>query len=402
MKRRFEIILLIIFIFVLIIFINRKLKKEHQVKYSINKFNITETFYIGGNSHNYDFVIRNKKQSYSFSINNNLNKRKKVLKDIKSYKEGNLSCIVPTYKNKKVKRNIYCLDNNIQTSNYLLKDSKEFNKILKSTKYKITIPRTSNKTKNYKNLTIYKNNIDSDEYFLIWNYKGLYVLKENNFVYKKILDKDLYDNIMSIVVDKYYYLFDNRSVNGIKDVYYYDLVKNKLKKISLNEAIDKSSYINGIYKNNIYITDIKNKKEYKLNINNNRLEQVNNDDMGYLVYRNRKREELSKADFYDEKKYFSNYEITNKNISKKKIREEGSYYYYYEYNNFYRQLKSGNKELLFYVDSIDDWKVLRNTIIFVKNGILYKYTEYNGLEKILKSNELKYNYLNIYDYWKDM
>ena len=65
-------------------------------------------------------------------------------------------------------------------------------------------------------------------------------------------------------------------------------------------------------------------------------------------------------------------------------------------------MKSGNKELLFSVDSIDDWKVLRNTIIFVKNGILYKYTEYNGLEKILKSNELKYNYLNIYDYWKDM
>ena len=30
---------------------------------------------------------------------------------------------------------------------------------------------------------------------------------------------------------------------------------------------------------------------------------------------------------------------------------------------------------------------------------MYRYNEENGLEKILKSNELKYNYLNIYSYY---
>ena len=34
---------------------------------------------------------------------------------------------------------------------------------------------------------------------------------------------------MSCIVDKYYVLFENTSVNGIKNIYYYDFKKNKLK-----------------------------------------------------------------------------------------------------------------------------------------------------------------------------
>ena len=54
------------------------------------------------------------------------------------------------------------------------------------------------------------------------------ILKNNSYSYQKILNEDLYDNIMSTIVDKYYVLFENTSVNGIEKVYYYDLEKEIL------------------------------------------------------------------------------------------------------------------------------------------------------------------------------
>ena len=285
----------------------------------------------------------------------------------------------------------------MQTSNYLLKDSKEFQKIVKENKIKEI--STSSKTTKYKEITIYKNNINKNEVFLIWNYKGLYVIKNNNYLYHKILNRDLYDNVMSTTISKYYYLFDNRDVDGIKDVYYYNIDKDKLKKITLEESINKSAYINGNHKNYIYITDIKSKDEYRLNIKNNKLEKVNKDDTNYLIYKNNKEKRVNKREFFNQNNYFSNYEITNTSISSEKIREEKDYYYYYENNGFYKQLVNGNKELLFIIDSVNDWKIINNNILIINNGIMYRYNEENGLEKILKSNELKYNYLNIYSYY---
>lgn len=397
MKRKLKMIILVLINLIMILFTCKKLKTNHKIKYTVKNYKITESFYIENKKHTYNFIIKNKKNTYSFTINNNISKRKKIIKDIKIYKKNNLTCIIPIYKTKRVKKNIYCLKNNLQTSNYLLKDSKEFQKIVKENKIKEI--STSSKTTKYKEITIYKNNINKNEVFLIWNYKGLYVIKNNNYLYHKILNRDLYDNVMSTTISEYYYLFDNRDVDGIKDVYYYNIDKDKLKKITLEESINKSAYINGNHKNYIYITDIKSKDEYRLNIKNNKLEKVNKDDTNYLIYKNNKEKRVNKREFFNQNNYFSNYEIINTSISSEKIREEKDYYYYYENNGFYKQLVNGNKELLFIIDSVNDWKIINNNILIINNGIMYRYNEENGLEKILKSNELKYNYLNIYSYY---
>lgn len=397
MKKKLKIIIFILINLIIILFICKILKTNYKIKYTIANYKITESFYIEDKKHTYNFIIKNKNNSYSFTINNNIRKHKKIIKDIKTYKKNNLTCIVPIYKTKKVKKNIYCLKNNLQTSNYLLKNSKEYKKILKENKIK-TIT-SSNKTIKYKKITIYKNNINNSEAFLIWNYKGLYVIKKDNYLYHKILNKDLYDNIMSTTIDKYYYLFDNRNVDGIQDIYYYNIDKDKLKKTSLKESIAKTSYINGNCKNYIYITDNKSKDEYRLNIKNNKLEKVNEDDTNYIIYKNNIEKRVNKREFFNQNNYFSNYEIINKKVSSEKIREEKDYYYFYQDNNFYKQLKNGNKELLFKINSIDDWKVINNNILIISNGTLYRYSDECGLEKILKSNELKYNYINIYSYY---
>ena len=49
------------------------------------------------------------------------------------------------------------------------------------------------------------------------------------------------------------------------------------------------------------------------------------------------------------------------------------------------------------MDHISTWKVVDDTIIFVKGNSLYFYNDEYGLKKVFSNNELKYNYNNICD-----
>ena len=317
------------------------------------------------------------------------------MKEIKTYRKDNITCIIPIYKTKKIENNLYCTKDNIQVSNYYLKDNDNYKKILKQVKkYNISSLNSSDTKKEYKKLTIFNKNISNDEVYTIWDYRGIYILKNNSYSYQKILNADLYDNIMSTIVDKYYVLFENTSVNGIKKVYYYDLEKEKLKEFNLNEVISKDSYINGTYKSYIYLTDRKEKKQYKLNIKTKKIEQVNNGDVNYLHYKNDNFQKMNKTEIFKEDMLFKKYKENKKY-------EDSKYYYYYENNKFYRQIKKENKVLLFELKDVDEWMVVGDNIILISDGIVYNYSDNTGLRMILESNELKYNYKNIYNYPKN-
>ncbi|MCR5020025.1 hypothetical protein, partial [Ruminococcus sp.] len=53
-------------------------------------------------------------------------------------------------------------------------------------------------------------------------------------------------------------------------------------------------------------------------------------------------------------------------------------------------------KLLLELEDIKEWKVYDNVIVIMAKDAIYTYTEKEGLRKIVQSNELKYNYKNIY------
>ena len=391
-------IIVVIIIGILCINIYKLFIKEHQVTYKINKYKIEEKFYINDN-HYYDITINNK---YTYTIKNNLNKKKKIIKDIKTYKKNNLTCIIPIYK-KDIELNVYCLKDKVQVSNYYLIESnnKDFKEIQsKIKKYNIKYPTSKDTKTDYKKIKAYQKNILDNQKYFIWDYRGIYVIDNENITYQKILKNDLYDNIMNCIVDKYYVLFENTSVNGIKNIYYYDINKNKLKTMILKEKISKNSYINGVVDNLIYVTDKEQKKEYIINIKKEKIEEIDNDQTNYIVYRNGKRETLSKSDFFMSEQIFSNYLLIDEKITKsEELKEEYDYYYYIEDNKVYRVMNN-NKVLLFEKEDITDWMIKDREIIILAKDTIYSYTDSAGLRKIVESNELQYNYKNIYDMWK--
>ncbi len=386
--KKIRYILFLIVIVLLVIFIHKLTIKKFNTLYKVDKHIIKEEFYINNKKHTYNIRIDDK---YTYTIIKDLNKNKKIIKDIKTYKKNNISCIVPIYK-KGNSNEIYCLKDKVQVSNYYLldEDNSDYLEIL--SKAKIKVPEKKEIESNYKKLTIY-NNLDNNRKYIIWNYKGIYVIGKNKNNYIKILDYDIYDNIMSIVNSRYFVLFENTKVTGIENIHYYDLKKEKLKTFKLEKKLDKDSYINGIYNDLIYVTDKKNKKQYTINISKEEIKEVGNAENDFIVYKNKTKRLLNISDFFLKEQLFNN------NLIGKEIKEY-DYSYYFEKDEFYRKLDNGNKELLFELSEVNDWKVYDRDIILISNGIVYLYNDEYGLVKILSSNELKYNYKDIVRIWK--
>ena len=385
MKKKY-IYIIVLFIITFLILLYKNSQKEEIINYKIDNFTIEEHAYKN-NMINYDFLIKHKKNTYVFTREENTNFKKKIIKNIKIYKSNNLECIYPIFKNIS-STYIYCTNNYQQVSiNYLIQTNNEDFKIVKNKlkKYKIIYPTNNDVAKKYKKIAVYNKNILDNETIVIWNYKGIYVLNRNKNNYIKIIDYDLYDNIMATITDNYYVIFENTSVEGITKINYYDMNNNKLKTYTLKKVISKDSYINGSINDLIYVTDNKKKMQYEIDIKKNTITEVNKNNNIYITYKNNKKKELSKGDFFKEKQIFD----INKNKYKYKLDNNKIYKYY-----------KNSSVLLLEMNGIEEWNAINDEIIILKEGIIYSYTDKYGLREIVESNELNYNYKNIYKIWK--
>lgn len=396
-KKEIKIIIVLFLLIIPILFLRKVFIRKYDILYEKNKYIINEKYEYKNKEHTYEINIKNKKQEITYLLNNDFNKTKKIIKNLKVYKENNITCFLPLYI-EKTNNKLYCLKDNMQVSNYYLKDNDSYKKILKKVKkYKINNYSENTKTTKFKQLQVYKNNISSEDIFTVWDYKGINIIEKDKTSYIKFLDYDLYDDIKTIIFDNYFILFENNHVEGIKNIHYYDLEKDKLKIYNPEIIISKDFYINGVVDNLIYVTDNKNKKEYTINLKKEEILQINKANE-YLTYSNNEFYNLTKSDFFMEKQIFNNKKVLDKNISKEEHIKENNIYYFIENNNFYRQKSKRNKELLFSADEIKEWKIVSDKIVFISKDTLYLFDDNRGLVPIIKSNELNYNYENICDY----
>lgn len=396
-KKEIKVIIILFLLVIPLIFLRKVFIRKYDILYEKNKYIINEIYEYKNKEHLYEINIKNNKQEITYILNNDFNKNKKIIKNLKVYKDDNITCLLPIY-NQKIEYKLYCLKDDIQVSNYYLKDNESYKKILKKVKkYKINNFLENNKTTSYKKLKVYDNNISNEDIFTIWDYKGISIIEKDKTKYVKFLDYDLYDNIKTIIYDEYFILFENNHVDGIKNIHYYDFKKDKLKIYNPEIIISKDFYINGVVDNLIYVTDNKTKKEYTIDLKKEEIIQINKANE-YLSYYDNEFKSLTKSDYFMEKQIFNNKKVIDKNISSVEHIKDNNIYYFYEDNNFYRQRTNRNKELLFSIDEIKEWKIVSNKIIIISEDILYLYDDDRGLVPIVQSNELNYNYENICDY----
>lgn len=380
----------------------------HDVKYSVltedNNYEVSE--YYNKNGYFFNVLDKNRKK-FSFYYVNIFNKQEKIIKNIKYYKSDDLICILPIYK-RNIIGNLNCIYNNEQVSySYLIQNNNtSINNIIdkmRKSGYDLGNNKSSNVKKNENGIFVYYNNIDSDYLYTMWFYKGMYIISRDKTIKKNLLENDSYENKYSSLVGKYYVTFNTDNKNNFRyyELIVYNIQDGGMKKIEL-DGVSLNSYINGVYDNKMYFTDLDSKVQYEVNPYNGTINKLDN----YKFYDNLEFKTIEKKDFFEKEMIFSD-NIINKNISDKfgnveiKV-DKDNYYFKTDDGRVYEVINNeyDNPVLLFKFNDLVEWKVKDGIISCVSGDTLYSYSNSMGLKPIVSNKELIYNYKNIYDYMK--
>lgn len=383
----------------------------YSIKTSDNSYMVKENYKKEKSFHMYSLLIEDKDKNVFAAIYNvDLNRSSRIIKDVKEYSDGNLICIAPILKDKKIENLSCTLDKKQVSVSYLHQiGNTSINKFVDNLKqdgytFNNEIDLNNNISSTTSNISTF-DNLEDNLYVTMWGYKGIYLLNQNKIEYKDYLSKDSYFNTYSILCDKYYVSLDTDE-SEIGAFYVANIKDGGKAHIDFDFSLSKNSYINGIYKGKIYITDIDRRVEYAINPATEKIEEVGSGKKS-KYFDGESLKEVDISELVNEKKYFI-YEKIDEKISSKYsglnlIYSHDSYYYKDSNNNVYQVLKDfpDYKILLFKFDDFKEMKVVNNNVFGIVGDTVYMYNNNIGLRKVAQNRELVYNYQNIYDiYYK--
>lgn len=400
------------------IFISEKTAKYTLVADEKREYLINESLSVDDGVSYYDFLVTDvADRVYSFSISGDYNKQTEIVKDIKEYTVGNVTCIFPVFK-----RDTYgylsCIKDSKQVSYAALKQSGDTNvaSIVENLKkFGYNNPawtdystETTRLEVGVRGIDYYKGNLLKDYVFLMWRYRGLYVLNTEKPYISNYMSYDRYENDYSALVDKYYISADFKDDNKKVDQLVSVNVENKGRSfILLPEKTTVSFYFNGVYDNKLYMTDPDAGKQYSIDPKKEVSEVVGTKDTHFLMLKDGKLEEVDSKEFLKENQYFSDSVVVKEIVDKygtstdiKKYRK--MYYFRTSDGCVYRSHVDAPTDatLLFKFNGLVEWRVRNGDIMAIVGDTMYFYSDEYGLLPIAKNSELTYNFRNIGDFWK--
>lgn len=365
------------------------LNPGHEVKYNIGNFEIKETLETKNNN-NYYFEIKGEKQKINFQIYKDYGKQERVIQKLAFQEIDGYDCFLPVFKNKEILTDIMCLKENTiinaaslnnQTITNAFKIYGYDEKKYKDSDREITVSNTE---------TLYKENIPNNNYIAEESYRGLTLFSSKDSMVN-LFENDIYKKPISIFTNKYYLVADYNSEYTFKYFYLVNIINGEKKTIRSYDDISFDSYIMGEVDGDIYLFDKDARKQYKISIEYESVEEVGTKDN--IKYYDGKWKTITLNEALNEK-HFENNRVDIKNFDKSyKIND---YYYLYKKEDgkykIYRADKQ-NKKLktyLFETNDITSIIYIKDKVYF-KNGNTFYYYGDNKINKILKNTELEFN-----------
>ncbi len=394
--------LLLLFLTLLLEFGINYFKTSHHVEYDISGYTVEED-YIKKSGKDYYLIKASKDgKEYIFNAKNEFNKNEKIIKEIIPYDTDDISCATIIYTNNssstpicykdKILHSYISVENEPGMSEYL----KQLNKYAED---KIT---SSDESYVFAYNEIYKNNLYKNEDIIMYNYKNIIKINGERTMTFDFSNKDVFKNEYGTLVGKYYVIPKMR--NNIEFSHYLivDLEKETVEEIDLarevSAKISSQMYVNGIYNSNLYIFDKSNLVQYEINPGKGEIKVVGNKDKKGIVYKNGQEEEIGVYTLNNEKVTFTENYDAYKEIDYDQIflTSNGAVYvkdgvFYKVYNNYLK-----NPIYLFEAKNVQDIKVKEDNIYYINDQFLYRYNDYGNV-RILKREQFKYDYTNIYD-----
>ncbi|MBR4618550.1 MAG: hypothetical protein IKO49_04515 [Bacilli bacterium] len=390
--------------------------KKYDYSYTFTKDNkkykIEEIYNYSNKEHLYTIKVNVDKDTFIYLVNHNFRKEKEIIEDLLVYKENNLNCIFPIFKDN-VLSNIQCSDNNhkLYSYDYLLQQNDERvlkikNEIEKNGYSIHSWKETNNETKDLNaigtTLSYYTDFIPNYN-VVVWNYKGVFSINKKETKVNQFLNFDVYDSKYLTLTNSNMYIMNAEEIEPSFDkIYIVNLNDGKQKSIDvLDSSVSTNSYFNGVYQDDIYFIDSNSNTQYKINSKEQKLKVTS---------------KQNKVKYYDGKKlidkevssisnsniiFYSN--AVNEKITKEynttDIRKSNNHYYFKTNNgNIYMCLnkKYNNPILLFNNLDFKEWSVVDDTIFGIVGNTLYAYNPKYGLKPIIIYNEFYYHTKNMY------
>ena len=375
----------------------------HTVNYVINDFKIKEE-YINNQSkemQSYNFVVSKDNNDFYFQIFNDFGNKEKIIQDIKFYDKNNMLCIMPIFIEDKAFTDLMCLRDNVVYNYADLENSNvEIDEFYNSLdKYKTKENLNNQDSRN--NITLYKNNLQPNYYLSFVTYKGFIYANPTNKVLtpKNIFTSDVYDNYLSAYVNEYYVTVNYDEQYGYTRIYLYDITNGKSEELKVPNNIEKNSYIEGTYKNSLYIFDRSNKKQYEVDTSAKNVLEVGNTSTGVKILRNGTFERVSAYECANKDILFEYVPTSTDNyhyIGTTGGKKTGYSYYYQQINDSYRIYRTNNNyqkqyTYLFKTKYIDKLIIINNYIYFLDDNYIKYYSDLTGVRNLVYNSELYFN-----------
>jgi len=403
------IIIFLIFIFVyqyIVVFFSNSHEVNYKIESDNKEFNIKEIYEKNKEEDGYYLEIENyKNKKYAYYIENNYNKQKRIVKEIKTYQKDNYLCIYPITDIEKEDFEILCSnDEETYSYDYVNKEINisEFIKKLKiDKKYKQDIDTNIEEN----NIYFYTKNFYKNEYLGIYRYKYLTVYNNGVTNTHTFSDKDIYINELGVYIKNYFLVPIIKSNDEGFNYLVVDIEKNKSKTIIFDTKLSNNLYNIGIIDDKLYIFDLTNKIEYEINPKEKKYQVIGTVEDGFKMYENGKWIYKIITEFTKDKiTYDKSIIVPDLEYKYDYIYETNQAYYLVENNKVYRVYKKNKKLkiLLLELNDYNNLKIDRDRIYYISNNYLYRFDQY-GVKILVNNNEFKYNnhnIYNIYNSWK--
>ena len=338
-------ILVFITIFILFnIFFNRPV--DYTIEYDNSDYHIKESYDIKTSM--YSFIVYNDEHKYEYAFEHKYLKDRKIVDKIEWYENDNSVCLSLS---SKVGYGSPICNNGNNYYDYRINDKKD-------------------EVVNNNEFAIFDNNND----YFIWNGYGL-TNKTKNIEYK-FLSNESYTNNSSYQYKDYIIFADYDQKREFNKFYIYDNKKKEVNEWKINYNISFDSYFLGYYNDDLYLYDVSNQREYRLNIDKKKIKVVSKGDMVY---------------YFDGEFKKINKNILVYNITPFKYNNSINYYVldntlYYSYFNSNIKVKASNKKIkdIIYTD--------KNKVYYISDDKLYSFDIVDGEKLLAKYFEWNFNY----------
>jgi hypothetical protein len=414
MKKLLRLLILLFAFYLLFQIIFNVFSNGYKVEYNVSGFDVVEvlTQKTKGEYDNYYFEISTENNTFSIQTLEELNLTKKVIKEIKYYKDDQYECILPILKNDTLFTDAICSYNNnfyyyhdLKGNNSLLDQFMSSIEIYDGTIYNLN--EEIKKENNY--ITAYQYDIP-DLYMILESYKGVYFINQKDgFTAKDLFTKDTYSKDIHTFIKNYYVTADYSEDFEFHDFYVVNIKNYSVFKITSNNAISIYSYIQGSVGNSVYLIDTSAKKQYEINIKTKTVIEVGNDQTGIKNYQNGEWTEENIYDAINNKLLFTDSVslsdfngISYARVDKVGGEKSGFYYLYENTKNGYDVYRvnvqnSNSKIYLFTTNNIDNIVYDQDRVCYKDDVYIKCYQDSIGVKLIVKNKEISFNNSLIFD-----